>query len=322
MSAYQVAVTDYGFPDLHIERSILEPCGFAFVTGQCKSPEEVAALCRDADAVLTQWAPVTAEAIEAMDKCKVIVRYGIGVDNVDLEAARRRHIPVVNVPDYAIHEVADHTLSLLLSIVRKIPQVVQQVRGGSWEIAPCRPIVGLQNKVIGVAGFGNIARAVVRRAQAFGMSAIGYDPFVDEADFTRLGAEKVEWDALLSRSDILSVHLPLTADTRHILGPQAFRAMKPTSFLVNTSRGGTVDTEALIAALQGGEIAGAALDVLEREPIPPDSPLLGMASCIVTSHCAWYSESSLLRLQEYAALEIKRLFSGEALLHVVNGVTV
>jgi D-3-phosphoglycerate dehydrogenase len=320
MSRYIAAVTDSGFPDLEQEKNILKPLGFSFFEGQCASGAEVAELCRDADAVLTQWAPVTAEAIEAFTRCRVIVRYGIGVDNVDLEAARRKNIPVVNVPDYAIQEVADHTLALMLGIVRKIPQVAARVRQGRWEISPCRPIVGLQDKAIGVAGFGNIARAVVRRAQAFGMQAIGYDPYVEQAAFAALGVEKVDWQALLARSDVLSVHLPLTEATRHMLNAEAFRTMRASSFLVNTSRGGTVDTAALIEALRNGEIAGAALDVLEKEPIESDSPLLRMEQCIVTSHCAWYSESSLLRLQEYAALEIKRLFSGQKLLHVVNGV--
>ncbi|MCQ6562003.1 C-terminal binding protein [Paenibacillus mendelii] len=320
MKNLQVAVTDYGFPNLDQEKNILTPLGFEFVTGQCKTGAEVAELCRDADAILTQWAPVTADAIEELNNCKIIVRYGIGVDNVDVEAAKRKGIPVVNIPDYAVQEVADHTLSLLLSIVRKIPQVIEQVRSGVWEIAPCRPIMGLQNKVIGVAGFGNISKAVVKRAQAFGLAAIGYDPFVEEGVFKQLGVEKVDWQTLFSRSDILSVHLPLTEQTKHILGADAFRLMKKTSFLVNTSRGGTIDTAALIDALTGGEIAGAALDVLEHEPISPESPLLRMDHCIVTSHCAWYSENALLRLQEYAALEIKRLFTGESPLHVVNGV--
>lgn len=320
MGKYVVAVTDSGFPNLEQEKRILEPLGFTFVTGQCKTAAEVAELCRDADAVLTQWSPVTAEAIASFTRCKVIVRYGIGVDNVDLEAAKRKQIPVANVPDYAVQEVADHTLSLMLAIVRKIPQIVQRVRGGIWEISPCRPINGLQSMTIGVAGFGNIAKAVVHRAKAFGMEAIGFDPFVDEATFARLGVRKVNWDTLLERSDVLSVHMPLTPETKRVFNEQAFRKMKLTSFLVNTSRGGTVDTSALISALRNGEIAGAALDVLEEEPIAANHPLLQLDQCIVTSHCAWYSESSLLRLQEYAALEIKRLFSGEPLRHVVNGV--
>ncbi len=320
MSNYLVAVTDSGFPDLEQEKNILQPIGFAFAEGQCRTASEVAALCRDADAVLTQWAPVTAEAIESFEKCRVIVRYGIGVDNVDLEAAKRKNIPVVNVPDYAIQEVADHTLSLMLAIVRKIPQVVQRVRDGIWEISPCRPIVGLQDKTIGLAGFGNIAKAVLKRAVGFGLKAIAYDPYVDESAMADLGVEKVDWETLLARSDVLSVHMPLTPTTKRMFNAEAFGKMKPTSFLINTSRGGTVDTEALIDALRDGKIAGASVDVLEQEPIAPDSPLLKMDNCLVTSHCAWYSESSLLRLQEYAALEIKRLFSGERLLHVVNGV--
>lgn len=317
---YKVAVTDWGFPDLHQEKQILEPIGCVIADGQCKTAAEVAALARDADAVLTQWAPVTAEAIEAMEKCKVIVRYGIGVDNVDLEAAKKKGIPVVNVPDYAIDEVADHALSLMLSIVRKIPQIAQQVRAGKWDIAPCRPIIGLQDRTIGVAGFGNIARAVVRRAQAFGMKAVGYDPFVPAEVFGQHGAERVEWDELLARSDVISVHMPLTPQTKHSFNREAFRKMKPTSFLINTSRGGTVDTAALVDALKQGDIAGAALDVLEEEPIAQGHPLLAMDNCIVTSHCAWYSEQSMLRLQEYAALEVKRRLTGEKLRHVVNGV--
>lgn len=320
MSKYIVAVTDSGFPDIAQERAILEPLGFEFVTGQCKTAQEVVALCKDADAILTQWSPMNEEAIAGLDRCKVIVRYGIGVDNVDLDAAKQKGIPVVNVPDYAIQEVADHALSLMLAIVRKIPQIVQRVREGIWEIAPCRPIIGLQGKTIGVAGFGNIAKAVLQRAKAFGMRAVGYDPFVDESVFAQHGVEKVDWDGLLAQSDIISVHMPLTKDTKHIFNAAAFHAMKSSSFIVNTSRGGTIDTDALCAALQEGQIAGAALDVLEQEPIASDSPLLRLDQCIVTSHCAWYSESSMLRLQEYAALEIKRLFTGETLRHVVNGV--
>jgi D-3-phosphoglycerate dehydrogenase len=322
MSGLKVAVTDYGFPNLDPEERLLRPLGFEFAAGQCRTSEEVAALCGDADAVLTQWAPVDARAIEALRRCKIIVRYGIGVDNVDLEAAARRGIPVVNVPDYAIDEVADHALALMLASVRKIPRIVAQVRAGEWQIAPCRPIMGLRGRTIGTAGFGNIARAVLARARAFGMRTIAYDPYVPDGAFAELEVGRATWERLLAESDVLSLHLPLTEETRGIMGRDAFRRMKPSAFLVNTSRGGIVDSGELAAALAEGVIAGAALDVLDVEPIAPDHPLLGLEQCLVTSHCAWYSEDSLVKLQQYAALEIARLFGGERPLHVVNGVKV
>lgn len=320
MTEYVVAVTDYGFPDLTPEREVLEPLGFRFVTGQCKTSEDVLELCRDADAVLTQWAPMTNEVIAGLERCRLIVRYGIGVDNVDLEAAKRQSIPVANVPDYAIDEVADHAVTLLLSSVRKVPQVVSRVRNGIWEIAPCRPIIGLQGRTVGLAGFGNIARAVAKRLQAFGLHVIAFDPFVQDDVYASLGVGKVEWDELLERSDFLSVHLPLTATTKHLLNLEAFQKMKNTAYIVNTSRGGVISTNDLVTALQEGLIAGAALDVLEEEPIVVGHPLLALEQCLITSHCAWYSESSLSRLQHFAALEIKRMFSGEQPKHIVNGV--
>ncbi|WP_168735515.1 C-terminal binding protein [Cohnella fermenti] len=317
---WKVAVTDSGFPDLAPEAEALSGTGASLAPGRCRTAEEVAALCADADAVLTQWAPVTAEAIAAMTRCKVIVRYGIGVDNVDLEAARAKGIPVANVPDYAIEEVADHALSLLLASVRRIPQVAAQVRKGVWEIAPCRPIVGLQGRKLGVAGFGNIARAVVRRAQAFGMTTLAYDPYAAPDVFARHGTEQADWETLLAESDFVSIHLPLNGQTRRLFDDRAFAAMKPGAHLINTSRGGVVDTDALVRALREGRLAGAALDVLDEEPIAAGHPLLQLDSCIVTSHCAWYSESSLLRLQRYAALEVRRVLEGGHPVHVVNGV--
>ncbi|MDI4650087.1 C-terminal binding protein [Cohnella hashimotonis] len=319
-ASWRVAVTDSGFPDLAPEAEALAGTGAVLLPGQCRTAGEVAELCADADAVLTQWAPVTAEAIERMTRCKVIVRYGIGVDNVDLEAARAKGIPVANVPDYAIEEVADHAMSLLLASVRKIPQVAAQVREGVWEIAPRRPIVGLQGRKLGVAGFGNIARAVVRRAQAFGLQTIAYDPYANPELFAKHSTARVDWETLLAESDFISVHLPLVEATRRLLDDRAFAAMKPGAHLVNTSRGGVVDTEALVRALMDGKLAGAALDVLEEEPVPAGHPLLAIDSCILTSHCAWYSESSLIRLQRYAALEVRRVLEGGRPQHVVNGV--
>ena len=320
MNSYVAAITDYGFPDLAPEAEILEPAGFRLLAGQSRTSDEVIELCRSADAILTQWAPVNREVIEQLERCRIIVRYGIGVDNVDLDAARERNIPVVNVPDYAVEEVADHAMALLLAAVRKIPAVVAQVRNGVWDIAPKRPIVGLTGRTLGLAGFGNIARAVARRAQAFGMQTVAYDPYASETVFAEYRTERVGWEALLDRSDFISVHLPLTSDTRHLVNGEALRRMKPGAFLINTSRGGVVQTEALTEALGQGVIAGAALDVLEQEPIPNDHPLLSMDNCLITSHCAWYSEDSLKRLQSYAAMEVRRLFEGGVPKHIVNGV--
>ncbi|RXZ79790.1 C-terminal binding protein [Paenibacillaceae bacterium] len=319
MAKYTAVVTDYGFPDLKQEKNVLEPVGFEVIPGQCRTAGEVANLCRDADAVLTQWAPVTAEAIAGMSRCRIIVRYGIGVDNVDLEAAKFHGIPVVNVPDYAINEVADHAMSLLLASARKIVATHAQVRRGIWEIAPFRPILGLQESTLGLAGFGNIARAVAKRAQAFGLRVIAYDPFVKAEVYDTLQVEQVSWDTLIADSDLLSLHLPLTEQTRHLINAQVLHAMKPTAHLVNTSRGGVIDTDALAIALQNREIGGAGLDVLEIEPITPGHPLLQLDNCIVTSHCAWYSESALSRLQLYAALEVERVFAGQRPKHVING---
>jgi len=322
MTKYTVAVTDYGFPDLHQEEEVLLPMGFEFVTGQCKTPDEVMQLTRHADAILIERAPITKEVIDNLQRCKIIVRYGVGVDSVDIQAAKARHIPVVNVPDYGTGEVADHAMSLLLSSVRKIPQIVSQVRQGVWQTTPCRPIMGLEGKTLGIAGFGNIGKDVARRAQSFGIHTIAYDPYVPEHVCNEWKTQKVDWHSLLERSDMISVHLPLTPETKYLFHDEAFARMKSTAYLVNTSRGGVIKTESLIDALATGKIAGAALDVLEEQPIPMSSPLLQFDNCFITSHCAWYSESSLNRLQRHAALEIKRIFSGERPKHIVNGVEV
>jgi D-3-phosphoglycerate dehydrogenase len=322
MALYTVAVTDYGFPDLKQEEAVLLPMGFQFVTGQCKTAEQVIQLASAADAILTERAPITKEVLDNLHNCKIIVRYGVGVDNVDIEAAKARNIPVVNVPDYGTGEVADHAMSLLLASVRKIPQIVSQVRKGVWEITPCRPIVGLQGKTLGLAGFGNIGRDVAKRAQSFGINTIAYDPYVQAPVFHGLGTEKVDWQTLLQTSDFISIHLPLTATTKHIFNEEAFAQMKSAVYLINTSRGAVIKTASLIEALQNNTIAGAALDVLEEQPISMSSPLLAMEQCLLTSHCAWYSESSLNRLQRHAAMEIERLFNGKRPKHIVNGVEV
>ncbi|MDG0810018.1 C-terminal binding protein [Cohnella rhizosphaerae] len=315
-----IATTEPGFADYVNEKRILEPLPAEIEIRACHTVQELIAFCRDADAILTNHAPFTKEVIDQLQRCKVIVRYGIGYDTVDIKAAAARNIPVVNVPDYGIQEVADHAVTLLLSAVRKVTIMDRNVRRGDWQIQSLGPIVGLRDKVLGLAGFGSIAKEVARRAQGFRLQVIAYDPFVPEHAFEASGVRKVDFDTLLRESDLISSHLPLNAQTAHIFDREAFRRMKSTAYLVNTSRGGVVRTSDLVWALQNGIIAGAGLDVFEQEPIAPEHPLLGLDNCVLSPHAAWYSEDASERLQRFAAMEVKRVLTGERPKHVVNGV--
>jgi D-3-phosphoglycerate dehydrogenase len=313
-----IAMTDPGFPNYDQERSILEPLQGVIEIWYCHTEQETIDFCKDADAILTNHSPFTKQVIDQLQKCKVIVRYGIGYDTVDIQAAAARNIPVVNVPDYGVQEVADHTFSLLLATVRKIPSMQNNAKRGDWQIAPLRPIIGLRDKTLGLAGFGNIAREVARRAQGFNLCVIGYDPYVQTNVFQEHGVEQVGLEDLFSRSDIISSHLPLNNATRHLFQRKTFQRMKPTSYLINTSRGGVIHTADLVWALENGIIAGAGLDVFEEEPLPVGHPLFRMDQCVLTGHTAWYSEDSMVLLQQFAAMEIARVLSGERPKHIVN----
>ncbi|MFD0715553.1 C-terminal binding protein [Paenibacillus sp. GCM10027626] len=314
----KVVVTDHGFPDLNIEKQVLADFDVELREYQCKSPDEVIHAAEHADAILTQWAPINADVVSSLQQCQAIVRYGIGVDNVDLEAAGARGIPVINVPDYALDEVADHAMALMISGARKLPQIRERINRGIWETNPCRPMYSLKGRVLGLAGFGNIARKVAARASAFGLQVIAYDPYVPEASFRSFNVRKTNWDSLLEQSDIISVHLPLTPDTKHLFRDEAFRRMKKGAFLVNTARGALVNTEDLILHLRSGHLSGAGLDVLEQEPVSAKSELLEVSTLVLTSHCAWYTEDALLRLKAFAAEEIARVFRGETPKHIAN----
>ncbi|XID91367.1 C-terminal binding protein [Paenibacillaceae bacterium WGS1546] len=315
-----IAATEPGFPDYSYERELLEPIAASLEAKFCNTEAEVIDFCRAAHAILTNHSPFTEAVIDQLEQCKVIVRYGIGYDNVDTAAAARRNIPVVNVPDYGIQEVADHALALLLGVVRRIPRMDRNVRTGDWSIDSLGPIMGLRGKVLGLAGFGNIAREVARRAQSFNMETIAYDPFVPEAAFQALGVRKVDFGTLLAESDVISSHLPLIEATKHLFDRKAFARMKRTGVLINTSRGGVIQTDDLVQALVDGTIRGAALDVFEEEPLALDHPLLSLEQCLLSPHAAWYSEDSKARLQQYAALEVKRVLEGQRPKHVVNGI--
>ena len=306
-----VAVTDSVFPSLEPEHRVLDPLGIEIRAGQCRSEDEVIALTRDANAILNCYAKMTARVIGELTQCRVIARYGIGVDNVDLAAATRAKIVVTNVPDYCVDEVSDHALALFLALARRIVAADQAVKGGTWDVVAHKGIQRLRGQTLGLLGFGKIARALAAKAQALGMQVVAVDPFVDAETMALLNVRAVDLDTLLAESDAVSVHVPLSPETRGIIGEGALARMKPTAFLINTSRGGLVDEQALAAALTAGRLAGAALDVVEKEPPPPDHPLRKAPNLILTPHLAFYSREAVVELQTKVAEEAARALQGE-----------
>jgi len=316
-----VAVTDYTFPALDVEQSLLAPLGVRLVAGQCRSSAEVAALISQADAVICQFAPVDATAIAAAGRARVIVRYGIGVDNVDLEAARQRSIPVCNVPDYCIDEVADHTLAMMLALTRHIVPNALAIRQGQWGLAvPLAAMRALHEMCVGIVGFGRIGRAVAARLRPFGCQCLAHDPLLPEEELAGAGVQPAALDELLARADLLTLHCPSTAATRGMIGPRAFARMKRGALLVNVARGDLVDTAELVAALQDGRLAGCALDVCHPEPIPAQSPLRQMPHVIASSHVASASSRAVRQLREAVARTVICALRDEPLPNVVNGV--
>lgn len=318
MSKFRVVITDHGFPNLRHEEDVITAAGGELVVAQCKTPEEVLAASRDADALLVQWAPVNAAVIAELARCKVIVRYGIGYDNVDIAAAKARGIPVCNVPDYGVHEVAEHAVSMAVALARQLPSIDARLRAGTWKITPDRQMPSLREMTFATAGFGRIARSAHHMIRGFGGKRIAYDPFVPADVMAMEGVEKVEIDDLFTRADLVSLHLPLTAETKHFVNAERLKEMKPTAIIINTARGPLIDTVALAAALKNDQIAGAGIDVFETEPLPADHPLRSAPRAILTSHVAWYSESSIPRLQRLAGEEVARGLKGEPLKNQVN----
>jgi D-3-phosphoglycerate dehydrogenase len=299
----KVAVTDYTFPTLDIETAILAPLGAELVASKEKrTAAELPALVADADCILTQFAPLTADVIASLTRARVIVRYGIGVDNVDLDAAREKRVPVCNVPDYCIDEVADHTLAFILSVTRGVVSNCLAVRGGAWKLAtPLEQMRTLRDMVVGVVGFGRIGREVVHRLVAFKCKVLVYDPVVAAEDIERVGAVPQPLDRLFADADIITLHCPSTAQTRGLVSRESIARMKPGVILVNVARGDLVDSVALVDALAGGHVAAAALDVFSPEPIPPDHPILRQEGVIVSAHIASASARAVRTLRETAA---------------------
>ena len=317
MALAKVVLTDYVWESLEVEKKTL--AGLADLTAlQTKTPAEFLAQAADCDALLNTYAgPITAADMAKMPQCKIIARYGIGVDTIDLDAATAAGIIVTNNPTYCIEEVAEHTMALLLSAARKITFYDRAVRAGTWAVPPGKPIQRLAGSTIGLVGFGNIARQVAVRAAAFGMKVLYADPFVKQGQFSEPG-DKVELPELYQRADFISLHPPLTPQTRGMINDEALGSMKSNAVIINCSRGPVINTDALVRALDAKKIGGAALDTTDPEPLPNPHALRGRENVIINPHAAWYSEQAMVGLQAGAPSEVKRVLSGEWPVNVVN----
>ena len=309
--SFIVAITDYVFPSLEPEQRVLTPLGVELRPAQCKSEEEIIALTRGAHAVLNCYAKITERVIESLTRCKIIARYGIGVDNVDMAAATKARILVTNVPDYCIDEVSDHALALLLALGRRIAVADNAVKAGAWDVVAHAGIRRLRGQTLGLIGFGKIAKVLASKVQPLGMRVLVYDPYLEPVTIAHHGAEAASFDRILTDADAISIHVPLSEETHNLIGEQELARMKPTAFLINTSRGGIVDERALAIALKENRLGGAALDVLVVEPPPQDHPLRQAPNVILTPHLAFYSRESVIELQTKAAEEVARALTGE-----------
>ena len=316
----KAVITDYTFPDLSIETQILEAAGLEVVSGQCKTPQDLIVLTASADYVITQFAPIDADVIKSMSNCKVIVRYGIGYDNVDCETAKKKGIPVCNIPTYCIDEVADHTLSFILSMTRQLLANAKYVQNGKWGLGTdLSKMRGLYDSTVGIIGLGRIGQAVAKRLQGFGCRLVAYDPVVNSTQAASISCQLVDLDYLLSNSDIITLHCPSLPTTKNIINHSTLLKMKKGSLLINAGRGDLICADALTEALITGHLAGAAIDVFSTEPVPNDSPLLDMDNVLITSHIASASPQSAKTLRETAAQIVVISSKGESLPNIVNG---
>ena len=301
-----------------VEKEILAEVGAQLLTADCHNEEDIIRATQDADGILVALSPITRRVIATWKRTKVIARYGIGVDTVDLQAATDHGVFVTNTPDFCFDEVSDTTMSLILAATRKVVKMHKLVSQGTYNRKLAKPLYKLRGQILGLVAFGHIAQAVAKKATVFGFQLRAYDPYIRSSDFADCPIEFVELDTLMKESDVVSIHAPLTKETFHLIGKQQLRMMKSTAFLINTSRGPVVDQEALTQALREGWIAGAGLDVLEKEPPNPQDPILRLENVVFTPHYGSYTEEAYLELREKAARQVVQTLRGEVPTSLVN----
>lgn len=308
----RVVVTDHNFMDVAPERAAAAAAGASFDVHQCRTAEDVRKAIAGADVVVVQFAPVDEPALASLKPNARLVRYGVGYNNIDVASARSLGHDVAYIPDYCVDEVADHTAALVLALVRQIIPLDTSVRKVTWNVIESAPgIRAPRNLTLGLLGLGRIGRATLARLAPYGFKIVIHDPALDNEAAAQLGARSVSLSDIFAESDVLVLHLPLTEATRHIVDRSKLDTMKHGSFIVNCSRGGLIDELALGDALESGRLAGAALDVFETEPLPPESYLRSVRNLIMTPHAAWYSDTALDKLQALAADELTRGLRGD-----------
>lgn len=318
MAKFKVVLLQHNYLSVEREREIVTSSGGEFIDGDTLSEAEALQACETAEGILVRWQKITPELIQRFHRCKIIVRYGVGYDNVDVPAATAANIIVGHIPNYCLDEVSTHAIALLLACVRNVVGKHRKMEQGAWDPNPTEPLYRMAGKTLGLVGLGNIGQAVARKMGGWGMTLLATDPFLEKSVAERLGVALVDLPTLLRRSDYVSLHVPLLPETRHLISDRELHLVKPTGILINTARGPVLSNDALVAALDNGRLAQAGLDVFETEPLPVTSRLRTHPKIIVSDHVAWYSEESQMELKTTAAQEVVRVCKGELPLAVAN----
>ncbi|MDQ0923878.1 D-3-phosphoglycerate dehydrogenase [Pseudarthrobacter sp. W1I19] len=318
MPAPKILITDCDHDSISTEQDLAREHGIELVLAQCHSEDDVIAAAAGAAALVVQYAPITARVLDALPGLKAISRYGVGVDTVDVHAATLRGVAVCNVPDYGTEDVSDHAVALALTLARGTARMDRDVRRGIHDMAPVRPLHRVNTRIFGVVGLGLIGSATAQKAKGLGYTIIGSDPALAPGTVTRDGVKVVTFDELLSRADVVSLHVPLNPGTHHLINADSLSRMKTGAVLINTCRGAVVDTGALAAALASGHLYGAGLDVFEEEPLPSTSPLLALENTVLTPHAAWYSEESYGELKRRTLENVIEVCAGRTPRNILN----
>ena len=312
---YRVVITDCDHGSIEEEKREFGLIGAELILAQVREEEDLIRACKEADGLINQYALLTRKVLQGLPKCKVVSRYGVGVDSIDLKAATDLGIIVANVPDYCIDEVSNQTIAMILSLIRKTAFFDQKVKSNQWDFHLGIPMYRLNGKTLGLIGSGRIGLEVAKKISAFGVKVIAFDPYLQK---TEEGIELTDFDTVLKTSDVISIHCPLNESTHHLMGERAFQKMEKKPILINTSRGPIVDEKALIQALVEGRVSGAGLDVIEKEPPDSQNPLLKMENVILSPHVGFYSVESISELKRRTAENVAKVLMGKLPRSVVN----